>query len=279
MDETNNLDKETQERSQEYRSKIAQFTLMHDILMRCVFKDKACVEFVLRVILENPELQVISHKIQDDYKNLWGRSCILDCVACDSDGRIINIEVQQEAQGASPKRARYHASLLDMRALRAGDDFDDLPETYVIIITRDDTFGYGQPIHAERKIVETGEDFGDLAHIIYVPVSYQADNAIGHLMHDFACAKPSEMYSNVLAGSVRQYKETDEGVSYMCREIEELVREGEERAEKRGEQRGELKKAKANVLNFYRMGLPVEQIAAGVDVDIELAKQWIAENA
>ena len=82
MEETNNLDKAKQERYKEYRSKIEQFTLMHDILMRCVFKDKACVEFVLRVILENPELQVISHKIQDDYKNLWGRSDAHHLCAC-----------------------------------------------------------------------------------------------------------------------------------------------------------------------------------------------------
>ena len=42
---------------------------------------------------------------------------------------------------------------MDMNTLNPGQDFDDLPESYVIFITRDDTLGYGLPIyHVDRKI-------------------------------------------------------------------------------------------------------------------------------
>lgn len=43
--------------------------------------------------------------IQKDYKNLQGRSAILDCVARDSEETIYNIEIQQAREGTSPKRA------------------------------------------------------------------------------------------------------------------------------------------------------------------------------
>lgn len=36
---------------------------------------------------------------------------------------------------------------MDMNTLNPGQDFDDLPESYVIFITRDDTLGYGLPIY------------------------------------------------------------------------------------------------------------------------------------
>ena len=40
--------------------------------------------------------QIIEHVTQKDYKNLQGRSVILDCVALDETGKQFDIEVQQE---------------------------------------------------------------------------------------------------------------------------------------------------------------------------------------
>ena len=36
---------------------------------------------------------------------------------------------------------------MDMNTLNPGQDFDELPESYVIFITRDDALGYGLPIY------------------------------------------------------------------------------------------------------------------------------------
>lgn len=65
--------------------------------------------------------------IQKDYKNLQGRSVILDCVARDKEGNQYNCEIQQDNEGASPKRARYHSGLPDMNTLNPGQDFTELP--------------------------------------------------------------------------------------------------------------------------------------------------------
>ena len=40
--------------------------------MRNVFKQKECLEYVLQVIMEKQDLQVIDQIIQKDYKNLQG---------------------------------------------------------------------------------------------------------------------------------------------------------------------------------------------------------------
>ena len=61
-----------------YRDVIKNFTLMSDIFMRNVFKDKACVEYVLQVIMDMPDLRVREYTLQKDYKNMQGRSAILD---------------------------------------------------------------------------------------------------------------------------------------------------------------------------------------------------------
>ena len=80
---------------------------------------------------------------------------------------------------------------MDMNSLNPGQDFDELPASYVIFIMRDDVLGYGLPIyHIDRTIKEVRENFMDEAHIIYVNSKRQDDTELGRLMHDFHCKNP-----------------------------------------------------------------------------------------
>ena len=225
-----------------YRSILKRLTIMSDALMRNVLKDKDCTEYILRIIMKNEELRIIEPTIQKDFKNLQGRSAILDCVAQDANGTLYNIEIQQESEGASPKRARYHSGLLDMNFLKQGHDFDELPETYVIFITRDDIFGEDKPLYQIQRMFEhTNEPFNDGSHILYVNSSCQDSSKLGQLMQDLHCENADDMFSPVLSKRVRELKETPEGVAVMCKEMDMLYRLGEERGERRGEKRGEIR--------------------------------------
>ena len=48
---------------------------------------------------------------------------------------------------------------------------------------------------------------------------------IGCLMHDFSCSNADDMKNAVLADKVRLLKQTEQGVSQMCRAVQELVDE------------------------------------------------------
>ena len=243
--------------------------------MRNVFKQRECLEYVLQVIMEKQDLRVIDQIIQKDYKNLQGRSAIMDCVARDSEGKQFDVEIQQDNEGASPKRARYHSGLMDMNTLNPGQDFDELPESYVIFITRDDILGYDFPIyHIDRHIKEADDSFQDEAHIIYVNSRKQEDTELGRLMHDLHCKNADEMHSPVLAKRVHELKDTQKGVELMCHEMEKIYSEGMES----GEKRGELKKAKETALSLAEMGLPVEKSAKAVNHNVNEVQKWIDEN-
>ena len=84
-------DSHLQLRYEKYKGILKEFTLMSDIFMRNVFKKRKCTEHVLRIIMNRMELKVIDQIIQKDYKNLQGRSAILDCVARDSEGRQFDV--------------------------------------------------------------------------------------------------------------------------------------------------------------------------------------------
>ena len=262
-------------RYERYKGIIKNFTLMSDIFMRNVFKQRECLEYVLQVIMEKQDLRVIDQIIQKDYKNLQGRSAIMDCVARDSEGKQFDVEIQQDNEGASPKRARYHSGLMDMNTLNPGQDFDELPESYVIFITRDDILRYGFPIyHIDRHIKEADDSFQDEAHIIYVNSRKQEDTELGRLMHDLHCKNADEMHSPVLAKRVHELKDTQKGVELMCHEMEKIYSEGMES----GEKRGELKAKKETALSLAEMGLPVEKIAKAVNHNVNEVQKWIDEN-
>lgn len=67
-----------------------------------------CAEYVLGVILKRNDLRVEDIIVQKDLKNLQGRSVVLDFIARDGNGSLLCVEIQQDNEGASPMRARYH---------------------------------------------------------------------------------------------------------------------------------------------------------------------------
>ena len=274
-DENTLLNSDLESRYEKYKGIIKNFTLMSDIFMRNVFKKRECLEYVLQVIMKKKDLHVIDQIIQKDYKNLQGHSAVMDCVARDSTGKQFDVEIQQDNEGASPKRARYHSGLMDMNTLNPGQDFEELPESYVIFITRDDILGYGLPIyHIDRQIKELNEAFQDEAHIIYVNSRKQDDTELGRLMHDLHCKKADEMHSPILAKRMYELKETQKGVELMCHEMEKIYSEGMES----GEKRGELKAKKETALSMTEEGMNIQKIARLVKVSEKDVQKWIDEN-
>ena len=235
-------------RYEKYRTILQNLTIMSDMFMRNVLKKKECTEYILQTILKE-EIQVLDQTLQKDFKNLQGRSAILDCLARDNQNRRMNVEIQKEKEGASPKRARYHSGLIDMNTLEPGQDFGELPENYVIFITRTDVLGRKKQIyHIDIRIRETGEVFDDNTYIVYVNAEVQDDTEIGKLVHDLHCKNAEDMYSEVLAQRVRELKETEEGRNIMCREMEEIYNWGIEHERKNTElekQKAEQEKQKA----------------------------------
>ncbi len=224
------------ERKKLLLAKIAQFRLFDDDFMSKVFEDDIeATEFLLQIILQRDDLKVTESKGQVSIKNLLGRSVRLDIKAKDKTGKLYNIEVQRADSGAGEKRARYYSAILDTNSLLPRQNFEKLPETYVIFITEHDVLKGGLPLyHINRKIEENEMTFRDESHIIYVNGEYKADDDIGKLMHDFSCNNPDDMKLGLLAEKTRYFKKNEKGVKRMCKIMEDFA------AEERNEEREEM---------------------------------------
>ena len=208
--------------------RIRGFRLIDDDFMNACFDGNIeGTELLLRIILDDPDLTVSRVETQRLIKNLAGRDIWLDIDAV-SSGREYDVEIQRADKGAEPERARVHASLMDSHALKPGDEFNQVPDSYVIFITENDVLGGGLPIyHVGRTIDELDHKiFGDRGHIIYVNGADQnASTELGKLMHDFFCTKADDMNYKVLAEKVRYFKENEEGVRHMCKVLEDMREE------------------------------------------------------
>ncbi len=201
--------------------------LFDDDFMSKVFEDDIeATEFLLKILLERDDLEVIESKGQVSIKNLLGRSVRLDIKAKDNTGKLYNIEVQRADCGAGEKRARYYSSILDANSLLPRQNFENLPETYVIFITEHDVLKGGLPLyHINRKIEENGMTFCDESHIIYVNGEFRDESNIGKLMHDFSCNNPDDMKLGLLAKKTRYFKNDEKGLRRMCKIMEDFATE------------------------------------------------------
>lgn len=259
------------ERFRYYEKLVAELTMMSDMFMRNVLNILECAEYILRVITENDDLELTEVVVQKDYKNLQGRSAVLDCVAVNGRKEIYDIEVQQEKAGAGPKRLRYHSSIIDAHSLFAGEDFEKLPESKVIFIVDEEVENEVAPIlHIKRTVRETGRDYNDKSEIIYINARMKENTDMGRLMHDFHCTKAEDMYSKVLAERVRVLKETQEGVEIMCKEMDKIYKAGELIGEERGKEKGKYETG----MKLLELGAREDMIAEAVGHSVEEIKRW-----
>ena len=249
------------------------FRPIDDTFMRCLFHDNLpLAQFVLHIITGKPDLILTHEETQKDLKRLLGtRSLCLDVHGIDSENREYDMEIQRADIGARPERARYHSAAMDIEALNAGQEFEDLPETYTIFVTESDFFGKGVGLYPiDRMNLATNTPFNDREHILYVNGQYQGEDDLGKLMHDFLCSDPDDMHFDILAERSRYYKENPEGVSEMCKAMEDMRNEALERGRIEGRAEGRLNNMIESVRSLKaKLGLSDQQVKDALSISNE----------
>ena len=234
-----------------YLAEIERFRLMDDDFMsKCLENAPECIELMLQIILGKKDLKVIKSQTEYPIKSLQGRGVRFDVFARDSMGREYDIEIQRADKGAEPKRARYNSALMDANALKPGEDFGKLRDTYVIFITENDVIGGNKEIyHVNRKVEELNcEDFGDGTHVVYVNGATRSATEIGKLVHDLLCRDTEKMHFDILKKRVSEFKNSEEGRRTMCTTMERIKAEGIIEGEARGKRAGKREGRRENML-------------------------------
>ena len=220
--------------------------MMNNKFMNAMLHDNIpATQKMLRVIMKNDKIKVISVCVQNFIQNLFGHSAQLDILAEDENGRRFNVEIQRADEGAPAKRARFYSSSLDTVFLKAGHDYEELPETYVIFITENDVLQRNLPIYnIDRYIGQNMELFKDGSHIIYVNSQIQDDTPLGKLMQDMYCTDPAKLNYKEFAPQMEFLKHSKDGEGEMRDLFEEYAHQvgqqiGQQLGQKIGQQLGQ----------------------------------------
>lgn len=95
--------------------------------------------------------------VNSDYRGVR-----LDVYAADENGSEFDVEMQTTNKHNLPKRSRAYQGQLDMVALKPGEDFNQLPKSFIIFICTYDPFGQGRYRYTfTTRCHETGDELGD----------------------------------------------------------------------------------------------------------------------
>lgn len=181
---------------------------------------------MLRIIMEDPSLEIQSVEVQKDLKNLIGRSVRIDAVCYLSGGLLCNIEVQRADNDDHLRRARYHAACLTATTTDAGERFKDIPPLYIVYITESDFLKHKQTIyHIDRIIRETNTLVDDGQHEIFVNTEINDGSDIAELMQCFLQKNVKNPKFPVFSNRIQYLKEDEGGIRIMCEVMEKYAKE------------------------------------------------------
>ena len=215
---------------EERRNKVRRFQLTSDIFFCKVLEDKEACQEVVRILLGHPSLVVKDVKTQYSIRNIENRSVVLDVLAEDTDGRMVNVEMQVSEDEDHQRRARYYQASMDMSFLEKGCPYEELPELYLIFITEKDFLCQKTGIsYIDRVVRGRGTVTDNGVHEVYANLTYGCeDERIDELLRYMKKSDSdyqTEVFPNVVR-KVRYLKEQKEGVEIMCRILEEERNEG-----------------------------------------------------
>lgn len=243
---------------------------MDDQFFQKVVQDAEICEEILRILLQMPDLHVITNEIERTIPNVTNKAVKLDLICQDSSGNIFNVEVQKANDTDHQKRVRYNMACVDTLSAEKGTDYAALPDVYVIFISAFDLFKQGKTIyHIERTIQETGTIVQNGTHEIYVNTAIDDGSDIAKLMQYFKHSSGIHPLFEKLSSQVYYYKESPEGVKNVGNVWEEYAQEvaDQQSAEKLAEQ------AKNAAIFLLKEGIDPKIVAQANNLPLETVLQ------
>ena len=191
-----------------------------------IIEDRGVCEEVLRVILQDDKLEVLSVTPQSSLKNLWGRSVCLDAFCKLGDESFCNIEVQKSDNDNHVKRVRYNASCITSNNTEIGEKFIHVPNVTMVYISAFDVFKKGKTIyHCKTVVQETGQFVENGLTEVYINTVINDGSTIAELMECFMQEQANNEKFPLLSSRVWYYKNEERGLKTMCKIVEDYAKE------------------------------------------------------
>jgi len=215
----------------EAKEKVKDFRVIDDAFFRLIASRKSVCQEILRTLLEDEKLLVISVNVQEEIVSLF-RKIRVDALCLLSSGDICNIEMQKGSENDDIRRVRFHASSLTANKTPEGTEFKNVPNVKIIYISEYDALRNGQMLTHVSRCQKVGEEYkpiDDGEDIIFANTSIRDSSKKSKLLGLFVekdCFHDEDFPE--LSNAVCYFKETEEGANVMKSLSERLIEEGQE---------------------------------------------------
>lgn len=238
---------------EEKREYVQRLRPIDDVFFEVLAEDPAVMQEMLRVILSDPELIVISVTPQRDVANLMGRAVRLDAWCHLGDGREVNVEVQRADNDDHLRRARYNASGITWTKSNKSENFEEVPDVCIVYISQFDFLKGGRTTyHVDKVIRETGVTVDDGLSEVFVNTRIDDGSDIADLMKCFLQEQVDNPKFPKLSARVSELKNTEKGVNAVCTVMEEYQKDAVDKAVKETREKTNMDNLKTITKNLRK---------------------------
>lgn len=172
--------------------KFQDLTLADHFLFCEVMRDhEICRMFLSELLDKNIVFVEFSDKEKELSESFWGKGVRLDIEAIDNLGIKYDVELQNVSSGDLLKRCRFYQSVMDRNSLKSGQNYSELPDSYIIFVCTFDYFNQGFAKY-DRISYMNSENIGydDGSHVIFLNSKYVHSNV----------SKPVEEFLSIVNG-------------------------------------------------------------------------------
>ena len=296
---------------QDLVKKFENLTIQSDFIFKKVMSRKRiCIhllEELLQIKIADINYLEAEKSLEPDYTS---RGIRLDIIVEDDNNTHYNLEMQVKNNKnphtkafVLPKRSRYYQALLDIDLLQQGQEYDQLPPTYVIFICVFDFFDEGNYVYTFKKrclenlelelpdeattmLLNTKGTHGDISkdiksfydyvnnHIVTTDFTKQIDDEISYLKLDTKVRREFMLMEARLLDERREGIAEGEAIGF-AKGKDIGIAEGEAMGITKGETNANIATAK----RLLSIGLSVQDIAKATTLPIEQVEALKADQA
>ena len=255
------------------RKTLQDLTIKDNFMFGAVMMDEEICRELLELVLGFRIAKVTVSKEKCFVYHPEYKGVRLDILAADEENTHYNVEMQVSRKRKPGKRSRYYHSQIDMELLRSGQDYEELPDSYVIFICDFDPFYRKKYRYTfDMKCREDGNvALEDGSHTVFLSTCGENENEVPEELVKFlkyvkaGLKESSEDFQDsfvkrvqTAVRNVKASREMEE--QYML--LEELIKEEREQALAEGHELGLSEGRELGLSEGRELGLAEGQISS-----------------
>lgn len=246
------------------------FNLLSNVFMSVALNDIPACQHVIRIITGIPDLLVKEVRAQHRISKITAYDAILDILAEDGKGRLINVEIQRKDTIDHARRTRFYTAMIDSECLEKGKEYEEMPDVHIIYISETDLWEMGRTVYqVEKRFEGTEQVYEDGVYITYVNAEVDDGSKIAELMEYFKTSDPEDMSQGELSERIHFLKCEEGGYQEMCEVSEKIYNEGKIE--------GRIEGQKETAVTMKGKGYSEVEIADILKVGVNVIRQWLSE--